>query len=128
VFYNPPEMLSVLVESTYLDISNPNVVQVDFWLVHEGYNASDYFIHDVAVVKLKEPLKIKLFDWKVKFAMKGSYYPTGTRAVLAGMCFCPLDFRSHFINSINFIGWGRNAVSPNINFTIINHQVLSIPV
>lgn len=81
-------MLSVLVESTYLDNNNANVVQVDFWLVHEGYNASDYFIHDVAVVKLKEPLKIKLFDWKVKFAMKGAYYKTGTAAVLAGNYLC----------------------------------------
>ncbi|KAL7029927.1 hypothetical protein ACKWTF_006429 [Chironomus riparius] len=89
VFYNPPEMLSVLVESTFLDTNHPNEVQVDFWLVHEGYNASDYFIHDVAVVKLKEPLKIKLFNWKVKLAMKGAYYKTGTPAVLAG--------------------WGRNA-------------------
>ena len=80
-------MLSVLVESTFLDTSNLNVVQVDFWIVHERYNASDYFIHDVAVVKLKEPLKIKLFDWKVKLAMKGSYYKTGTRAVLAGKYF-----------------------------------------
>ena len=80
-------MLSVLVESTYLNTNHPNVVQVDFWLVHEGYNASDYFIHDVAVVKLKEPLKIKLFDWKVKFAMKGAYYNTGTPAVLAGNYF-----------------------------------------
>ena len=77
-------MLSVQVESSHLDSENPNVVSVEFWLVHEEYNASDYFIHDVALMKLKEPLKIKLFDWKVKFAMKGAYYPTGTPATLAG--------------------------------------------
>ncbi|XP_070502514.1 chymotrypsin-1-like isoform X2 [Chironomus tepperi] len=84
VFKLQIELFRVLVESTYLDNSNPNLVQVDYWLIHDGYDASDYYIHDVAVVKLKEPLNIKLFDWKVKFATKSAYYPTGTPAVLAG--------------------------------------------
>lgn len=84
MYYNPPDMLSVLVESTFLDTNSPNSVHVDYWLVHEDYDAANYFIHDVAVVKLKEPLRMKLFDWKVKLAMKGSYYKTGTPAVLAG--------------------------------------------
>ena len=77
-------MFSVHVASTILYPSNPNVVFAERIYPHQGYNASNQYINDIALIKLKEPLKINLFDWKVKLAVKGGYYKTGTPAVLAG--------------------------------------------
>jgi len=77
-------LFSVHVASTILYPSNPNVVFAETIYPHQGYNASNQYINDIALIKLKEPLKIKLFDWKVKLAVKGGYYKTGTPAVLAG--------------------------------------------
>ncbi|CAG9802950.1 unnamed protein product [Chironomus riparius] len=78
------DLFSVHVESKYLYPSNPNVVFAETIYPHQGYNASNQYINDIALIKLKEPLKIQLFDWKVKLAMRGAYYKTGTPAVLAG--------------------------------------------
>lgn len=81
---NRTDLFSVHVESAILYPSNPNVVFAETIYHHQGYNASNQYINDIALIKLKEPLRIKLFDWKVKLAMRGAYYKTRTPAVLAG--------------------------------------------
>lgn len=81
---NRTDLFSVHVASAILYPSNPNVVFAETLHMHEGYNASNQYINDIALIKLKEPLHIKIFDWKVKLAMRGAYYKTGMPAVLAG--------------------------------------------
>lgn len=76
--------MSVQIESTYLNAPNSNVIPLESYILHEGYDASNQYIHDIAVMKLQRPLKSFLYEYKVKLAMHGSYYATGSPAVLAG--------------------------------------------
>lgn len=81
----PVAGISILHSSTYLRTTGINIIQAEKYISHEGFNASNTFIHDIAVVKLKSPMQIDLFDYKVKFAIKGALYTTGMLAVFAGL-------------------------------------------
>lgn len=67
-----------------MNAENPNVIPVESYYVHEGYDPNNQYINDIAVIKLVRPIQNDLHDWKVKLAVLGAYYPTGTPAVLAG--------------------------------------------
>lgn len=73
-----------------MNTNSENVVGVEALFPHEYYNASNQYINDIALVKLSSPISNSLFDYKVKLPARGSFFSTGTPAVLAG--------------------WGRNAV------------------
>lgn len=47
---------------------------------YDQYNLND----DIGLVKVKTPLKIDLYSYKVKLPMRGAYFKTGSPAVLAG--------------------------------------------
>jgi trypsin len=57
---------------------------VAYFVPHQGYDPSNQYIHDIALVKLAEPMKIDFHDYKVRLPVSGSYFATGTPAVLAG--------------------------------------------
>ncbi|KAL7014510.1 hypothetical protein ACKWTF_015975 [Chironomus riparius] len=80
----PISTISILHSSTNLRSTGPNIIQAEKYIIHEKFNASYSWIHDIAVVKLKSPIIIKLFDWKTKLAVKGAVYSTGTSSVTAG--------------------------------------------
>ncbi|XP_070508531.1 mite allergen Der p 3-like isoform X2 [Chironomus tepperi] len=90
--------LTILHSSTYLRSTGPNIIQAEKYIIHEGFNASNTFIHDIAVIKLKSPMQIKLFDFKVKLAVKGALYTTGKPAV--------------------FAGWGKNSTYGDLTTTL----------
>lgn len=77
--------ISILYASTYLRETGPNIIYAEKYIIHEKFNASNSYIHDIAVVKLKSPINIKLFDWKVKLAVKGAVYPSGMPLVAPGI-------------------------------------------
>jgi hypothetical protein len=81
---------SIQYGETVLDASSGNVVGVEAVYPHEYYSPANQYINDIALVKLSSPIVNRLFDYKVKLPARGSFYLTGTPAVLAG--------------------WGRNGV------------------
>lgn len=86
--------------STYLDRYSPNVVGVHAVYRHEDYNATNQYIHDIALIKLSSPIDNQLFDYKVKLPSKWTFFPTGTPAVLAGWGFNGV--RKNYFKFINF--------------------------
>lgn len=81
---------SVQYGSTVLDRNAPNAVGVEAVYRHEGYNATNQYVNDIALIRLARPIDNELFDHKVKLPSKWAFFPTGTPAVLTG--------------------WGNNAV------------------
>lgn len=79
-----PEGCSVQYGESVLDRASTNVVKAAAFYPHEGYDPSNQYIHDIALVKLEEPMSINLHDFKVRLPISGSYFATGTPAVLAG--------------------------------------------
>jgi secreted trypsin-like serine protease len=74
-----------------INSNSANVVGVEAVYPHEYYNPSNSYINDIALVKLASPIDSSLFEYKVKLPTRGSFFTTGTPAVLSG--------------------WGRNGVS-----------------
>lgn len=60
------------------------MIEVEQLIPHEGYLPANQYIHDIGLVKLKEPLRNPLHDCTVRLPPSLTYYPTGTPAVLAG--------------------------------------------
>lgn len=50
---------------------------------HEEYN-SRILKNDIALLKLKTPIELNLFDYKVKLPIENAYFSTGTQATLVG--------------------------------------------
>lgn len=84
------EGYSIQYSSTVISENSPNIVGVEAVYPHSQYNASNQYIHDIALIKVRSPIINEITDYKVKLPSKSAFYPTGTKALLAG--------------------WGRNAV------------------
>jgi len=79
-----PDNYTVQYANTVISREGSNVVKVAQFIPHEGYNASNQYIHDIALVRLEEPIVNELHDYKVRLPVSGSYFATGTPAVLSG--------------------------------------------
>jgi secreted trypsin-like serine protease len=82
---------SIQYASTAVNPNSNKIVGVEAVYRHEGYNETNNYINDIALIKVSSPVKNHLHDYKVKLPSKFTVYPTGSHAVLAG--------------------WGLNAVS-----------------
>lgn len=81
---NTIEGYSVQYADTLLGRDSINVVGISQIIVHEGYNPSNQYINDIGVVRLTQPIENPLHDFKVKLPIAGTYFATGTPAVLSG--------------------------------------------
>lgn len=78
------EGYSVQYANTLIGREGTNVAAVAEIISHAGYNASNQYVHDIGLVRLAEPIDSPLHDFKVKLPISGSYFSTGTPAVLSG--------------------------------------------
>lgn len=76
---------------TEITSTGPNVASVEEIIVHEGYNPSDNYINDIALLHLSAPLRLNDFINTVKLPKQGQVTRAGSDAVL--------------------VGWGLNASS-----------------
>lgn len=60
-----------------------NTVYFERTIIHEKFDPFTLF-HDIGLIKTKSPMRIGLFEYKVKLPIPSDYFPTGTPAVLAG--------------------------------------------
>ena len=81
---SPLENYTVQYANTLISREGSNVVKVEQIIVHEGYLPSNQYINDIGLVKLAEPIESPLPGFKVKLPISGSYFATGTPAVLSG--------------------------------------------
>lgn len=88
--------------STTVSPTSNQIVGVEAVYRHEGYNETNTYINDIALIRLSSPIKNHLHDYKVKLPSKFTVYPTGSHAVLAG--------------------WGSNAVSDFITIYFENFE------
>lgn len=70
--------------STIISRDGSNVVGVAEVIIHEGYLPANQYINDIGLVRLSEPITKGLNDYKAKLPIAGSYFWTGTPAVLSG--------------------------------------------
>ena len=68
-----------------------NTVYFERTIIHEKFDPFTLF-HDIGLIKTKSPMRIGLFEYKVKLPIPSDYFETGTPAVLAGMKFTILNF------------------------------------
>jgi trypsin len=71
---------SVQYSNTIISQNGTNIVQVAEVISHEYFNREN----DIGLVRLAEPITNPLNDFKVRLPTSGSYFETGTPAVLAG--------------------------------------------
>lgn len=81
---NTVDRYTVQYANTILDRDGTNVAVPAEIIVHEGYLASNQYINDIGLVRLRAPIDNPLHDFKVKLPISGSYFSTGTHAVLSG--------------------------------------------
>lgn len=70
--------------NTVISREGTNVVGVAELIPHEGYDPDNQYIHDIALVRLAEPISNAPENFKVKLPLDGSYFATGTPSVLSG--------------------------------------------
>lgn len=75
--------------SLFVSPDGPNVVAVAEIILHEEYLPANLETmtsetNDIGLVRLVEPMRIDLNDYRVKLPIAGSNFYTGTPAVLAG--------------------------------------------
>ena len=75
---------SVQFANTIISRDGTHVAQVVEKIVHEGYMPSNQYIHDIGLVRLEDPIKSPLSDFSVRLPLSGSYFTTGTPALLTG--------------------------------------------
>lgn len=82
-------------------------MQVAETISHEDYLPRNQYINDIGLVRLAELITNPLNDFKVRLPVYGSYFETGTPAVLAG--------------------WGLNATNGTImsNLQKVDLQIFS---
>lgn len=104
---SPVEQYSVQYANTVIGRDGTNVNEVEKIIIHEGYAPSNQYINDIGLVKLKEPMNNPLHDFFARLPLGGTYYNTGTPAVLAG--------------------WGLNATGGTIQYHLqkVDLQVFS---
>lgn len=71
---------SVQYSNTIISQNGTNVVQVAEVIIHEHFTREN----DIGLIRLAEPITNSLNDFKVRLPTSGSYFETGTPAVLAG--------------------------------------------
>lgn len=81
---------------------SPNIVNIKRIISHEGYNPSNQYINDIAVIQLEKSLNFNKYVSAIKLPKQNSETLGGSNATL--------------------IGWGLNAV--NFNLFLNNYLVL----
>lgn len=76
--------MSILYASTYLRETGSNIIYAEKYIIHEKFDGNNSNVNDIAVVKLKSPMSIKIFDWKVKLTLKGVIYSSGMPSITPG--------------------------------------------
>lgn len=75
---------SVQYANTVINREGSHVVPVAEIIMHEDYLPSNQYINDIGVVRVAERMNVPLNEFKVRLPVAGSYFTTGTPAVLAG--------------------------------------------
>lgn len=78
------QVYTVQYANTVISPEGTNVVAVAQVIVHEGYSRPNQEIHDIGVLRLAEAINHPEKDFKVRLPVAGSYFSTGTPAVLIG--------------------------------------------
>lgn len=81
---SPIEGYSVQYTNTIISREGSNVVGVANIIAHADYLPSNQYINDIGLIRLAEPIESPLHDFQVKLPIPGSYFSTGTPAVLSG--------------------------------------------
>lgn len=81
---SPAENYTVQYANTVISRNGTNVAQVAEVIAHEGYLPSNQYINDIGLVRLSEPIIDALDNFRAKLPVSGSYFETGTPAVLSG--------------------------------------------
>ncbi|KAL9884047.1 trypsin-1-like [Glossina fuscipes fuscipes] len=84
-----PFQLNIQYGSNLLDVNSSKVSNVSYIYEHEGYNSSNQYIHDIALLRLAMPIKLKNNFQSVRLPDLKASIPNKTPAIL--------------------IGWGLNA-------------------
>ncbi|KAI9589979.1 chymotrypsin-like elastase family member 2A [Glossina fuscipes] len=84
-----PFQLNIQYGSNLLDVNSSKVSNVSYIYEHEGYNSSNQYIHDIALLRLAMPIKLKNNFQSVRLPELKASIPNKTPAIL--------------------IGWGLNA-------------------
>lgn len=75
---------SVQYASAVISDTSSHVMTAERTIKHEKYSPSKQYVNDIGLVKLKAPLNITLKGFRVKLPVLGSFYETGTPAMLSG--------------------------------------------
>uniref|UniRef100_A0A1A9X1D6 Peptidase S1 domain-containing protein n=1 Tax=Glossina brevipalpis TaxID=37001 RepID=A0A1A9X1D6_9MUSC len=76
--------LNIQYDSNVLQVNSSKVSNVSHIYVHEGYNNSNRFIHDIALLRLAKPLKLKGNFRSIRLPEFNSLIPNETPAILIG--------------------------------------------
>lgn len=81
---NPASVYTVQYSQTTIFEEDPTAIQVAEVIAHEGYFPGNGNLHDIGVARLEKPIENPLDGFKVRIPFPGSYFYTGTAAVLSG--------------------------------------------
>lgn len=70
--------------NTAISPDGTNVVKFAKLIPHEGYNESNFYIHDIGLIKLAKPISNPPEGFRVKLPHSGSSVLSGSPAVAAG--------------------------------------------
>lgn len=99
-----PFQLNIQYASNILDVNSTKVSDVSYIYEHEGYNRSNRYIHDIALLRLAMPIKLKKNFESVRLPELKASIPNKTPAIL--------------------IGWGLNAVSRSAFYRVFSSKPL----
>lgn len=105
---NPPSIYTVQYSKTTIFRDDPTAIQVAEVIPHEEYLPANQYIHDIGLVRLEEPISNPLSGFKIRLPFPGTYFYTGTPAVLSG--------------------WGLNATEGSLMTTLqsVELQIFSV--
>lgn len=82
--HNPAEIYTVQYGTTVISGDGPNIVNVSQVIRHEEYDPENNYKNDIGLVRLSEPIHVDYEGFRIRLPFAGTYFATGTPAVLAG--------------------------------------------
>lgn len=82
--HNAAGIYTVQYGTTVISGDGPTVVNVSQVIRHEDYDPDNNYKNDIGLVRLSEPIQVGFEGFMVRLPFSGTYFATGTPAVLAG--------------------------------------------